>query len=72
MLYSEEALFETNNAGIEVAIEWLLITDGITGSQNKEDEDYAKAEVASLGEQLFDSHLEEAVRESLKETESKW
>lgn len=66
---SEEALIETNNAGIDIAIEWLLVTDGIgtiaNEEINEEENDYSKAQIASLGEDF-----EEAV--SIKETETTW
>lgn len=56
-----------------MAIEWLLITDGIDNKRSEEEKDYKKAEVASLGETLFDCNLEVAVSESLKETaETTW
>jgi len=56
---AEEALIETNNDGIELAIEWLLITDENNTTTN-EAENSTKAEVSSF--EL------EAVCESLKET----
>lgn len=72
LIYSEEALIETNNTGVELAIEWLLITDGNATVRNEEKKENTKAEIASLGEQLFNSHSDVAVRESLKETETTW
>lgn len=72
IIYSEEALIETNNVGIELAIEWLLITDGDVNIGNEEEKDYQKAQIASLDEKVFSCHMEEAVRESLKETQTTW
>lgn len=64
-------MVETNNAGIELAIEWLIVTDGNVDVGNEEEKDLTRAQIASLDEKLFNCHLE-AVDESLKQTETKW
>lgn len=62
---SEQALIETNNAGVEVALEWLILTDGIDDVDSGKD--YTKAKKSSLGDRF-----EEELCESLSEMGTTW
>lgn len=57
----EKALTETDNAGLEVALEWLLITDGIESDKEE------KRTQHDTGKKPLDTQFEEAAHHSVSQ-----
>ncbi len=71
VIIREAALIETNNAGIELTLEFLLITDGVDANETNEGEEEKSCQQVQSGDQLLHSHSEKVSEKSVLH-EGKW